>query len=114
MNLAGCPCLKYMFFDPLSYVFVVFGHELAHILQMNTVHILPHHAQVGSLFLNRNPLKVRQGTVQNFRINTSVACSKDAHQNTRPSVSQPRICGFKMVKDDASLTKAWFLGAIKT
>ncbi len=54
----------------------VFRYVLAEILQINTVHKLPHRAQFRSIFQNRNPLNIRRGTVLNFTLNTSFACSK--------------------------------------
>ncbi len=54
-----------------------FGHKLVEILQMNTVHNLPHRA-------HEIPPKIRQGTVLHFRINTNFVCSK----------RQRKQCGF--------------------
>ncbi len=53
-----------------------FAQILVDILQMFTMHNLPHRAQVMTAYLNDIPLKVRQGTVLHFRINTKFACSK--------------------------------------
>ncbi len=51
-----------------------FGSILVEILQMYTMHNLPHRAQVMTAFSNEIPLKIRQGSVFHLRINTSFAC----------------------------------------
>ncbi len=53
-----------------------FGDILVEILQMFTMHNLPHRAQVMTTFKNEIPLKMRQGSVFHFIINTNFACSK--------------------------------------
>ncbi len=53
-----------------------FGHVLVEILQMYSVHKVPHRAQVSSTFYNEIAMKVRQETVVNISINTHFACSK--------------------------------------
>ncbi len=51
-----------------------FGYILVEILQIYTMHNLPHRAQVMTTFSNEIALKIRQGTVLHFRINTNFVC----------------------------------------
>ncbi len=46
------------------------------LVEMYTTHNLPHRTQVMTTFQNEIPLKIQQGTVLDFRINTNFACSK--------------------------------------
>ncbi len=63
----------------ISYIFLNYMQltkGVAEKMLLYTVYKLPHHTQVMTTFKNEIPLKIRQGTVLHFRINTNFAYLK--------------------------------------
>ncbi len=66
--------IRQMFYIFLRYTQLTCG--VAEKMPLYTMHNLPHRAQVMTTFQNEIPLKIRQGTVLQFRINTNFVCLK--------------------------------------